>query len=243
MYSRILNLKIALVLCIGLMGGCSDSSDNFDQPAVQFSYSVLTSDNGRGLDLLEELNSSVLPNLKEAGAQEYATWSRAADSDNVLEEIAEENLVVMLRWKEVNATRLAEELGAMTGVSNVTTTLWEVNLRGGEGPVETGAGFYIHRFNRYLSEDVDEVLYLSEQAWVTWEPFWNAETVGVWRDLNEVDKSNGITRLMRIAWYRDMEHWQETRQFWLEPESLNFFAERALLELDDESWSASLQPH
>lgn len=245
MYSRFPSFKIVLVLCIGLMGGCSDGSDNFDQPAVQFSYSVLTSDSGRGLDLLEELNSSVLPNLKEAGAQEYATWSWASDSNNdfeEFEEIAEDKLVVMLRWKEVNAARLAEELGAMTGVSDVATSLWEASLRGDEDPIQTGTGFYIIRFNRYLSEDIDQVLSLTEQAWVTWEPFWGGIVPGVWRDLDEVDKSNGVTRLMRITWYRDKDHWLETRQAWLEPESFELFIERAALELDDDGWSGNLQP-
>jgi hypothetical protein len=243
LYSRVRNFKIVLVLCIGFMGGCSDSDNRSVQTADQFSYSVLTSDNGKGLDLLEELNSSVLPNLKDAGAQEFAIWSRASDSGNDFEEIAEDKLVIMLRWKEVKTTRLADELGAMTGVSDVTTSLWEVSLRGGDGPIETGAGFYIHRFNRNLSEDVDQVLSLSEQAWLTWEPFWDAKTVGVWRDLDKVDESNGVTRLMRIAWYRDIEHWQATREFWREPDSLELFLERAALQLDDESWSANVQPH
>lgn len=243
MYCRILNLKIVLALCIGLMGGCSDSNDNFDQTADQFSYSVLTSESGSGLDLLEELNSSVLPNLEELGAEEYAIWSQASETGELFDEIAEDKLVVMLRWDEVKTIPLAEQLRTMTGVSDVITSLWEVSLRAEEGPIETGSGFYIHRFNRSLSENVNQVLSLSEQAWVTWEPFWGAETVGVWRDLDEVDSANGITRLMRIAWYRDMEHWLETREFLLEPESAQLFFERFALQLDDEGWSANLPPN
>ena len=243
MYSRILNFKLVLLLCIGFIGGCSDSDNNdrSDQPALQFSYSVLTSDTGRGVDLLEELNRTVLPQLRSRGAREYAIWSRVSEPDNEFVEIAEDKLIVMLRWSKVNTTRLSERLWAMTGVSDVTTTLWELSVRGGEGPIETGAGFYIHRANRSLTEDVDEVLSLSEQAWVTWEPFWEAETVGVWRNLDEVDQANGITQLMRIAWYRDMEHWQETRQLGLEPESLYLFIDRLALQLDDENLSANLQ--
>jgi hypothetical protein len=238
-----LTMYFSSLLCsLLLLTACADGgNNNYEKSADQFSYSVLTSDNGRGLDLLEELNSPVLPKLREAGAQEYAIWSRASDSSNDFEEIAENKLVVMLRWEKINTTVLAEELGAMTNVSDVATSLWEVSLRGGEGPIETGPGFYIHRFNRYLSEDVDQVLSLSEQAWETWEPFWDAKALGVWRDLDEVDESNGVTRLMRIAWYRDMEHWQETREFILDPDSFERFIERVALQLDDESWSANLQ--
>ena len=240
MRSRVLNFIVLILFCIGLMGGCDGDNNSSDKTANLFSYSVLTSADGHGLDLLEELNNSVLPILKKEGAKEYAIWGRASDSNNDFEDIAEDKLVVMLRWKKVKTMLLSDVLGEMTGVSNVTTSLWEAALRGGEGPIETGSGFYIHRFNRYLNEDVDEALSLSEQSWVTWEPYWGAETVGVWRELDQVDASNGVTRLMRIAWYRDMEHWQETRQFWLEPESFELFIKRATLELDDESWSADI---
>ena len=236
-------LQAILIFSItAFSAGCDDDSDRSDRTASQFSYSVLTSISGRGVDLLEELNSSVLPKLRKAGAQEYAIWSRASDSNNDFEQIAEDKLVVMLRWNKVKTVRLFEELEAMTGVSDVTTSLFELSLRGGDGSIETGTGFYIHRFERYLSEDVDEVLSLSEQAWVTWEPFWGGKVLGVWRDLEKVDESNGITRLMRIAWYRDYEHWQETREFWREPDSFELFLERLALRLDDESWSGSLQP-
>jgi hypothetical protein len=238
-----LTMYFSSFLCsLLLLTACADGgNNNYEKSADQFSYSVLTSDDEGGLDLLEELNSSVLPKLREAGAQEYAIWSRASDSSNDFEEIAENKLVVMLRWEKINTTVLAEELGAMTNVSDVATSLLEVNLRGGDGPIETGPGFYIHRFNRYLSEDVDQVLSLNEQAWVTWEPFWGGKVVGVWRDQDEVDESNGITRLTRIVWYQDKEHWQETRDAWLEPDSFEVFIERISIQLDDESWSAKLQ--
>jgi len=235
-------LRIALILYLCFLTGCDGDNDNkSNQIADQFSYSVLTSATGNGVDLLDELNSSVLPKLKKAGAQEYATWVRASDSNNNFDEIAKDKLVVMLRWKDAKTERLSEALDAMSDVSNVTTTLWELDLRGGEGPIETGAGFYIHRFNRSLSTDVEQVLSLSQQAWVTEEPFWGVKVVGVWRNQDEVDESNGLTQLMRIVWYQDMEHWQETRDFAREPNSLELFIQRAALLLDDESWSANLQ--
>jgi hypothetical protein len=46
---------------------------------------------------------------------------------------------------------------------------------------------------------------------------------------------------MRIAWYRDYEHWQETREFWREPESFELFIQRAALTLEQEGWSADVQ--
>jgi hypothetical protein len=240
---RAMLVSFVIVGCTFLLQACSDGSDSRYEAAVQFSYSVLTNESGRGLDLLEELNSSVLPELTRAGAQEYGIWSWVPESSNEFDEIAEDKLVVMLRWGRVDTSLLADEFGAMSGVSDVTTSLWEVILRGGEGPIETGPGFYIHRFDRYLSEDIDQVLSLTEQAWVTWEPFWGGEVIGVWRDLDEVDEANGITRLMRMTWYRDLEHWQETREFLLEPDSFELMFQREVLGLERDAWSANLQPH
>ena len=43
---------------------------------------------------------------------------------------------------------------------------------------------------------------------MTWDPFWEAKAIGVWRDLEEED---GLAPLLRIAWYRDLQHWDDTR--------------------------------
>ncbi len=162
-------------------------------------------------------------------------------SSSHFEKIAEDELVVMLRWRQVKVARLSEALEAITGVSDVTTSLWETSLRA-EGPIETGDGFYIHRFNRYLSADIDQVVSLNDQIWETWEPFWGGQVLGLFHELDEVDQSNGITRLMRLIWYRDMEHWLETREIWREPDSMELIIERLAFRLDDEVSSGNLQP-
>jgi hypothetical protein len=234
-------IAIVLVLCVAIVFGCERGSDSGGQTADQFSYSVLTSSTGRGLDLLQGFRRSVLPRLEALGAQEYAIWSRATDAGNDFERIAEDELVIMLRWESADTGALARELAAMEGVSEVSSSLWEAALRGGKGALDSGSGFYVLRLNRYLNEHVDKALALSQQAWTTWEPFWDAEVPGVWRELDDVERSNGITRLMRIAWYRDREHWRKTRAFWLEPESLRLSVEQSALHLDDEGWSGSLQ--
>jgi hypothetical protein len=45
----------------------------------------------------------------------------------------------------------------------------------------------------------------------------------------------------RIAWYEDLAHWEETRNFLEEPESAAKLWERInLLQAADEGWSAGL---
>ena len=186
--------------------------------------------------------NSTLPTLEEAGAVVYALWGPAAEQDEQFQfpEISEDKIVVMLSWVQVDTELLTMELEALAGASQVDTSLWEASLRGDE-PLPTGQGFYIHRYNRYQTEDVDQVLSLTERSWVTWEPYWEAKAIAVWRDLQEED---GLAHLLRIAWYPDLQHWIDTRDALQEPVSAALFAERRLLEVDEldnrVGWSASL---
>ena len=224
----------------GGVGGVGGHGGAAGDSGATFSYSVITSSTGDGAGLLEELRTSTLPALEEAGAVVYALWGPAAEQDERFSEISEDKIVVMLSWAQVDAELLTTELEALAGASEVDTSLWEASLRGDE-PLPTGEGFYIHRFNRYQTEDVDQVLSLTERAWVTWEPFWEAKPIAVWRDLEE---EGGLAHLLRIAWYRDLQHWDDTRDAVREPDSALLFAQRRALEvveLDNRvGWSASL---
>ena len=116
-------LQAILILSISAFSaGCDDDSDRSDRTASQFSYSVLTSDSGRGTDLLEEFNTSAWPKLRKAGAQKYGVWSSVPGSSSQFEKIAEDELVVMLRWRQVKVARISEALEAITDVSDVTTS-------------------------------------------------------------------------------------------------------------------------
>jgi hypothetical protein len=216
----------------GGTGGDGGSSGD----AATFSYSVITSSTGDGADLLEELRSSTLSTLEEAGAVVYALWGPAAEQDERFPEISEDKIVVMLSWAQVDTELLTMELEALANTSQVETSLWEASLRG-DVPLSTGPGFYIHRFELYRTEDVDKALSLSESAWTTYEPEFGVQVAGVWRNLEEED---GLTWTVRIAWYEDLAHWEESRDFSRDPESFAKFVERAALREDEEGWSAGL---
>ena len=224
-----------LVLVLGVVG-CSETSGggvSFEEATL--SYSVLTSRTGLGTDLVDELRDSTLPTLEAAGAVVYGLWAAAAEHDENFTEISDSRVVVMLAWAEVETELLAAEFGALADVSTVQTRLWEPSLRGDERP--PGPGFYVHRFEQYPTEDLDEALSLSESAWVTSEPTFENLVVGVWQEL---EVNDGLVWTVRIAWYEDLNHWYDSRNFARDPESFLKFAQRALLQVDDEPWSASL---
>ena len=100
----------------------------------------------------------------------------------------------------------------------------------------TGQGFYTHSFARTLMEDADQWLSLSEESWVTSEPYWQNEVVGVWRDREEED---GLAHFLRIAWYRDLQHWIDSRDIFKEPISAEKWVIRATLEVDAAKSAAS----
>lgn len=244
-------LSLVCVLALGVMPstGCSSEPDNPLDPGgrptggiggdggtPKFSYSVITSSSGDGADLLEELRTSALPTLEDAGAVVYALWGPAAEQDARFSEISEDKIVVMLSWAQIDTELLTTELEALARASQVDTSIWEASLRG-EEPLPTGQGFYTHSFNRTRLEDADQWLSLSEESWVTSEPYWKNEVIGVWRDLEVEDR---LAHFLRIAWYRDLQHWIDSREFWLEPVSLNLWIERGLLEVDDAKSVASL---
>jgi hypothetical protein len=245
-------IGLVLTLALGVMG-CSETAGTGGSAgdggaggtggdggsggdAATFSYSVITSSTGDGTDLLEELRNSTLPTLEAAGAVVYALWGPAPQQHERFAEIAQDKLVVMLSWAQIDAELLTVELEALAAASQVETTLWEAALRGDE-PLP-GPGFFAHRFELYRTEDMDQVLSLTDGLWVTWEPYWGTKAVGVWRNPEEKD---GLTLTFRIAWYEDLDHWEDTRNFSEEPESAAKLWERIiLLQAADEGWSAGL---
>jgi hypothetical protein len=104
---------------------------------------VITSASGLGVDLLDDLRTSVLPALEDAGAQVYAIWGQAAESSDNFVEIAEDKVVVMLRWASIDTQLLATELESLPGASHVETSLFEVSLRAVGNVVSTGPLFDI----------------------------------------------------------------------------------------------------
>jgi len=166
----------------------------------------------------------------------YALWGPAAEQDDRWTEIAQDRIAVMLSWAQVDTELLTMELEALAGASQVDTSLWEASLRGDE-PLPTGQGFYTHSFRRTRIEDADQWLSLSEESWVTSEPYWENEVVGVWRDLEE---EGGLVHFLRIAWYRDLQHWIDTRDITQEPISAEKWVIRSTLEVDGAQSSASL---
>ena len=217
-------------MLVGVMGTTSAEAQGTEATPQIFAYSVLECRES-ACSRLAQLAETAIPVLVRVGATIYAVWTPAvAPKDAPFAGLTPKQLVVMAAWLggRVDSATIDSGLRSLAGVAAVRTDVLDaLHLPGGVS-VSTGTGLYVHREELYRPSDVDAVVRLSREAWVTWEPAWGARVVGLFR---KRDASSETARLLRIAWYRDFDHWSETRQFGKDPESAKRFQARSKLEL------------
>tara|TARA_B110000444_G_scaffold236569_1_gene248539 strand:+ start:5826 stop:6569 length:744 start_codon:yes stop_codon:yes gene_type:complete len=199
------------------------------QEDYTFSYSILEVE-PNNIELLEPARNQLLSDASSNGGIVYATWV-AADkpSDAPFAGLSSNQMGLMLAWSNdalEQAEKFKMELQSIDNVSMVSSRLFKAVYLPAGLEVPTKSGFYIHREERYSLEDVNDAVRLSQEAWVTWEPYWKALVVGLFR---EIGSSTETVNLNRIAWYSSYEAWLETRNFTEDMESWTRFKERGSL--------------
>lgn len=195
-----------------------------------FTYTTIAF-NGDAGSRLGLVTQRVVPVLSRDGGTPFALWTPVTMPKGApFDGLTSQQVVLMAAWPggHVNTDRLNETLQSLEEVSAVRTDVLESIYLTDDLHIPTGQGFYVHREDFYRPRDVDEVVTLSREAWKTWEPAWNVRVVGLFRTRAT---SSEATRLLRIAWYRNFEHWTETRQAQKDPESARRFEARSKLEL------------
>ena len=237
-----------MLVCVACTGGqppgdlpSTDTDVEVGGGGHVFSYSTIETTSSRD-NLLAQLESDVTPVMVEAGATSYAVWlptegldgDLASDRDRFgrgFAGLGDAQVGLMLAWPEADLAveALDDALSAVEGAAAVTTLTYDPLYLSDGLRVPTGRGFYVHREERYRPEDAAEAVRLSKAAWETWEPAWGTVVTGVFRERGE---ATDVARLLRVVWYRDFQHWVETRETGREPESLQFFRARRELQLD-----------
>ena len=207
----------------------SEAVEESDPLSHVFTYSILETDPTRGA-VFESLEAFAIPTLVEAGATPYSVWLPVGADSARFAGLSETQLALMVAWpqQDVQISRLDSTLRALDGVTAVTSRTF-VPIYLPEGlTVPTGAGFYVHREEIYREGDVAEALRLSQEVWETWEPFFGARVIGLFR---ESPDSADVARLLRIAWYPSFEVWIESREFSRVPEAQRALRARGQLQL------------
>ena len=198
-------------------------------PALEgytFSYSILEVEPGN-TELLESAKNELLADVSSSGGHIYATWvATEKPSDAPFAGLSNNQLGLMIAWDN-DAVRRIETfniaLRSIDDVSVVSNRLFTAVYLPAGLEVPTRDGFYVHREERYSTEDVIDAVRLSQEAWVTWEPHWGVLVIGLFR---EMDNSTESVNLNRIVWYPSYEAWLETRNFAEDMESATRFRER-----------------
>lgn len=224
-----------------IASGGSPDDDAPSAAAYVFTYTEVRTRNDWA-PALEELRDQALPGIAEQGGQLIGVWRAVPLADDApFERLGPNELLVMIAWPdgaaESPSDRTDRALNALDEVIQSRTRVFRSTVRPEHVRELTRPGFYVHRLNKFAADDINTVIRLSVEAWQTFEPTFGAEVVGLFRETPDRD---GQAQMLRIAWYRSYEGWQESRMFGRDPSSLERFRERGALQLDSEGFAGAL---
>jgi len=70
-------------------------------------------------------------------------------------------------------------------------------------------GIYVFRWFDVNNRDVDEIVKLSDEAWIPFEEGFDSEIQGLFA---EGDRSNKQGKMLLLTWYRDLSVWEASRR-------------------------------
>ena len=209
--------------------------------AYVFTYSEVRTRND-WTPALEVFRAQALPVIVQQGGQLVGVWRAVPLADDApFERLGPNELIVMIAWPDPAAenpsARADQALNASDEVVQVRSRLFRATVRPQRVRELTRPGFYVHRFSTFAADDVNTVIRLSVEAWQTFEPTFGAEVMGLFRETTDPD---GRAQMLRIAWYRSYESWQDSRMFGRDPSSQQRFRERGALRIDSEGFAGAL---
>ncbi len=82
-------------------------------------------------------------------------------------------------------------------------------VRPTEHTTRTKGGIYVFRWFDVYNRDVEEIVKLSDEAWVTFEGGFDSEVQGLFA---ERDRSHERGKMLLLTWYRDLSVWEASRR-------------------------------
>lgn len=215
-----------------------------DAPAAAvhvFTYSEVRTRND-WTTALQAFRDQALPGIVEQGGLLVGVWHEVPLKDDApFERLGPNELLVMIAWPDESVDapsgRADRALTVLDEVVRVRTRLFRSTVRPERVSELSRPGFFVHRLSTFAPEDINTVIRLSVEAWQTFEPTFGAEVIGLFRETPDRD---GTAQMLRIAWYRSYEGWQESRMFGRDPSSLERFRARGELQIDSEGYAGAL---
>ena len=222
--------SLLTVILLSLASSCFvAAADSPLTPVLQshvFSYTLVEM-NSADAAALESAADEIVALATVSGAVDFARWTPAdKPADAPFAGLTDNQIVIMLAWPSATTEPLDdfnETLQNRDALRVVSSRLFEAIYLPEGLEVPTGAGFYVHREEKYSLENVSDAVRLSQEAWLTWEPHWGVKVIGLFRELAGPGDSDNLNR---IVWYPSHAAWLETRNFAQEMESAARFRQR-----------------
>ena len=185
-----------------------------------FTYSIIENSDNTWLTTARALKDQKMEEIDEARGRLYGCWFPYFG-------LPGNTAVIMHLWQDDQAAEAVEVAeNSLKNFGNITeaeTRLFQPTARPLDENRPGEKGMYVHRWFEFNSPDVIEAVELSEQAWVTFEGSFDADVIGLFR---EIPDNNGVTNLLLLTWYRNFTAWEDSRNQEKEPKSWEIFMRR-----------------
>jgi hypothetical protein len=163
--------------------------------------------NSNGIqNMVKTINTRILPEAKASGLSLYGIFFG----------------LFGLATNELYFMTMKEEDGSYSnGISPLSQLIQENNfilretyqlsptVRPTEHTRRTRDGIYVFRWFNIFNHDVDEIVKLSDEAWVPFEGGFESEVQGLFA---ERDRSQEQGWMLLLTWYRDLSVWEASRR-------------------------------
>jgi hypothetical protein len=176
------------------------------------------------LNMVKTINTRILPEVKASGYSLYGIFFGLFGlSSNELYLIAtREDIGPSLEGTTPLSKLISENNFSLRESYQLSPT-----VRPTEHTTRTRDGIYVFRWFTIFNRDVDEIVKLSDEAWVSFEGDFDSEVQGFFA---ERDRSNEQGRMLLLTWYRDLSVWETSRK--PSPEARERFQKRHKLTLE-----------
>jgi len=174
-------------------------------PTYEFLRIKDTKSNGI-LNIVKTINTQILSEAKQSGYSLYGLFFGLfglASNELYLVAVREDNGPFLDGFTPLS------KLAARHNFSLQESYQLNPTVRPVENTMRTKDGIYVFRWFDVHNRDVNEIVKLSDEAWIPFEEGFDSEIQGLFA---EGDRSNEQGKMLLLTWYRDLSVWEASRR-------------------------------
>jgi len=174
-------------------------------PTYEFLRIKDTKSNGI-LNIVKTINTQILSEAKQSGYSLYGLFFGLfglASNELYLVAVREDNGPFLDGFTPLS------KLAARHNFSLQESYQLNPTVRPVEHTMRTKDGLYVFRWFDVNNRDVNEIVKLSDEAWIPFEEGFDSEIQGLFA---EGDRSHEQGKMLLLTWYRDLSVWEASRR-------------------------------